>query len=80
MPGPQAPSMALATDARQALLSLIRAHKTPQHLSFRAQLILHLADGHNTREVARPLATSRLPVRRWRRYWLERQEDSVPER
>ena len=80
MSGPKAPSISLSADERQELLSLIRAHKTPQHVSFRAQLILQLADGHNTREVARYLDTSRLTVRRWRRHWLERQAYSVPER
>jgi transposase len=80
MPGPKAPNVSLSQDERQELLSLIRAHKTPQHLSFRAQVILQLADGHNTREVARDLGTSRLTVRRWRRHWLQRQEVSVQER
>ena len=52
MPGPKAPPISLAPDERQGLAGLIRAHKTPQHLSFRAQIILQLADGQNTREVA----------------------------
>lgn len=80
MPGPKAPTVALSPDERQALLTLIRAHKTPQHFSFRAQIILHLADGSNTREVARRVGTSRLTVRRWRRHWLARHTCSVPER
>src|SRR2546430_9538613 len=77
MPGPKAPPMCLREDERQELLALIRAHKTPQHLSFRAQIILHLADGHNAREVARLLGTSRLTVRRWRRHWLAPQQYTV---
>ena len=52
MPGPKAPQISLSPDERQGLAGLIRAHKTPQHLSFRAQIILQLADGQNTREVA----------------------------
>jgi putative transposase len=80
MPGPKAPNVSLSQDERQQLLALIRAHKTPQHISFRAHVILQLADGHNTREVARHLGTSRLTVRRWRRYWLARQECAVVER
>src|SRR5262245_40150659 len=51
---------------------MIRAHKTPQHCSFRAQIILLLADGHNAPEVARRLGTSRRTVRLWRRHWLSR--------
>jgi transposase len=80
MPGPKAPPVRLGEDERQELLALIRAHTTPQHFSFRAQIILHLADGHNAREVARLLGTSRLTVRRWRRHWLERQNRAVCER
>jgi putative transposase len=80
MPGPKAPPVDLGEDERQELLALIRAHKTPQHFSFRAQIILHLADGHNAREVARLLGTSRLTVRRWRRHWLARRHCAVLER
>ena len=81
MPGPKATCMVpLRKAERQELLTLIRAHKTPQHVSFRAQLIVQLADGHNTRKAADALSTSRLTVRRWRRHWLERSEGSVLER
>ena len=80
MSGPKAPPVHLAEDERQERLALIRAHKTPQHLSFRAQIILSLADGHNAREVARLLGTSRLTVRRWRSHWLARQHCAVSER
>lgn len=80
MPGPKAPTVSLSPEERQELLSLIRAHKTPQHFSFRAQIILHLGDGHTTRDVARRLGTSPLTVRRWRRHWLARPADTVPER
>ena len=80
MPGPKAPPVCLAEDERQELLALIRAHKTPQHFSFRAQIILYLAEGYTTREVARLLGTSCLTVRRWRRHWLTRHNCTVLER
>src|SRR5262245_10222887 len=80
MPGPTASPVPLGEDERQELLALIRAHTTPQHCSFRAQIILHLADGHHARAVARLLGTSRLTVRRWRRYWLERPNRAVRDR
>lgn len=80
MPGPKAPQISLSPDEHQGLAGLIRAHKTPQHLSFRAQIILQLADGQNTREVADSLSTSRLTVRRWRRHWLAHPDASVLER
>ena len=76
-PGPQAPSVCLGEDERQELLALIRAQKTPQHFSFCAPIMLHLADGHNAREVARLLGTSRLTVRRWRRHGLARRNCAV---
>jgi len=80
MPGPKAPSVPLSADERQELLTLIRAHKTPQHFSFRAHIILQLAEGYNAHEVARHLGTSRVTVRRWRRHWLARHACSVSER
>jgi transposase len=80
MSGPTAPKIVIPEDERQGLSTLIRAHKTPQHLSFRAHIIQRLARGDNTREVAADLGTTRHTVRRWRRHWLERPECSVIER
>jgi putative transposase len=80
MPGPKPSEIALSPDERQELERLIRAHKTPQHVRFRAQLVLQLADGHHTRQVADAFHTSRLTVRRWRRHWLTRPERTVLER
>ena len=62
MPGPTPPPVPLSAAERQELLSLIRAHKTPQHVSFRAQIILLLADGQNAPQVARRLGTSHRTV------------------
>jgi putative transposase len=80
MPGPTAPKVVLCEDEHQELLTLIRAHKTSQHVSFRAQIILRLADGHPTSEVANHFDTTRLTVRRWRQHWLGRPNASVIER
>ena len=80
MPGPKPPTVPLSEAERQELLNLIRAHKTPQHYSFRAHIILLLTDGHNAPEVARRLGTSRRTVRLWRRHWLARPNGSVAER
>jgi putative transposase len=80
MPGPKPPPVPLSTAERQELLMLIRAHKTPQHFSFRAQIILLLAEGLNAPDVARRLGTSRKTVRLWRRHWLQRPGGPVPER
>jgi putative transposase len=80
MPGPKPPAVPLSEAERQELLRGIRAHKTPQHYSFRAHIILLLADGHNAPVVARRLGTSRRTVRLWRRHWLARPEGTVAER
>ena len=80
MPGPKPPAVLLSEEERQTLHTMIRARKTPQHLSFRAQVILLLAEGLSAPDVARRLGTTRATVRRWRRHWLKRQGCSVPKR
>jgi len=80
MPGPKPPAVPLSEQERHALHTMIRAHKTPQHLSFRAQVILLLAEGLSAPDVARRLGTTRTTVRRWRRHWLKRPGCTVPER
>src|ERR1700752_978510 len=80
MPGPKPPAVAPSKAERQALLGLIRAHTTPPHHSFRAHIILLLADGHTAPEVARRLGTSRRTGRLWRRHWLAPPRNPVAER
>ena len=80
MPGPKPPAVPLSVEERQALHTMIRAHKTPQHLSFRAQVILLLAEGLPAPTVARRLGPPRTTVRRWRRHWLKRSGCAIPER
>jgi putative transposase len=80
MPGPKPPAVPLSEAERQALHTMIRAHKPPQHLSFRAHVILLLAEGLAAPDVARRLGTTRTTVRRWRRHWLKRPGCTVPER
>jgi putative transposase len=80
MPGPKPPAVPLSEEERQALHTMIRAHKTPQHLSFRAHGIRLLAEGLTAPDVARRLGTTRTAVRRWRRHWLKRPGCAVPER
>src|SRR5213594_1945335 len=80
MPGPQPPNVLLSEAERQDLHPLIRAHKTPQHHSFRAQIILRLAEGLNAPAVARHVGTTRQTVRRWRRHGRKRHNCAVLER
>jgi putative transposase len=70
----------LSEAERQELLPLTRAHKTPQHFSFRAHIIWLLAEGLHAPTVARRLGTSRRTVRLWRRHWLTRHGCAVHER
>ena len=69
MPERKASQISLSADKRHELLTLIRA-----------QILLHLADGHTTHEMARRLGTSPLTVRGWRRHGLARRDGPVPER
>jgi len=80
MPGPKPPAVPLSEEECQALHRLIRAHKTPQHLSFRAQVLLLLAEGLTAPEVARRLGTTRTTIRRWRRHWLKHHGCTLPKR
>jgi transposase len=80
MPGPQPPAVPLAEAERHALHTLLRAHKTPQPLRVRAQVIRLLAEGLTAPDVARRLGTTRTTVRRWRRHWRKRPGSTVPER
>jgi putative transposase len=80
MPGPKPPAVSLSEEERKTLHTMIRAHKTPQHLSFRAQIILLLAHGFTAPAVARRLGTTRTTVRRWRRHWCKRPGETVPVR
>src|SRR5215471_19616864 len=80
MSGPTPPAVPLSEAERRTLYPLIRAHKTPQHLSCRAQVILLLAEGLAAPDVARRLGTTRTTVRRWRRHWRKRHGYAMPER
>ena len=80
MPGPKPPAVPWSEEERQALHTMIRAHKPPQHLSFRAHVILRLAEGLTAPDVARRLGTTRTTVRRWRRHGLKRHGCPISER
>ena len=73
MPVPRAPKVSL-TDAEQCRLeSLVRAHSTPQALSFRCQLILKAAapERPSNLQIAQDLNCDRHTVGRWRSRYLE---------
>jgi Winged helix-turn helix len=73
MPVPHAPHVSLAADEQHRLASIVRAHSTPQALSFRCQLILRAAaaDRPSNLQVAQELHCDRHTVGRWRNRYLE---------
>jgi hypothetical protein len=73
MPVPLAPPVTLADDEQRRLESIVRAHSTPQALSFRCQLILRTAaaDRPSHLQVATDLHCDRHTVGRWRSRYLQ---------
>jgi hypothetical protein len=73
MPVPHAPHVSLAADEQRRLESIVRAHSTPQALSYRCQLILRAAaaDHPSNLQVAKELHCARHTVGRWRSRYLE---------
>jgi Winged helix-turn helix len=73
MPVPRAPRVSLTGAEQGRLESLVRAHSTPQALSFRCQLILKAAatERPSNLQVAKELNCDRHTVGRWRRRYLE---------
>ena len=68
MPVPRAPEVSLADDEQRHLASIVRAHSTPQALSFRCQVILRAAaaDRPSNLQGAQELECDRHTVGRWR--------------
>ena len=72
MPVPRAPQVSLADDEQRHLASIVRAHSTPQALSFRCQVILRAAaaDRPSNLQGAQELECDRHTVGRWRSRYL----------
>ena len=72
MPVPLARPVSLTSDDHARLESLVRAHSTPQALSFRCQVLLRSAasDQPSHVPVATELACERHTVGRWRQRYL----------
>lgn len=61
-----AKALLLSDQDRQTLQSWVAAHNTPQALVWRAQIILHAADGIANTHIARQIGVSVITVRTWR--------------
>ena len=72
MPVPLARPVSLSTDEHAQLVSLVRAHSTPQALAFRCRLILRTAapEQPSNVQVATEMACERHTVGRWRQRYL----------
>ena len=70
MRGPKPPPITLTATERQNLLALTCAHRTPQQLALRAQIILAAATGANNAAIARQFAITVDTARLWRTRWL----------
>lgn len=70
MRGPKPAPITLSASERQELLALTRAHRTPQQLALRAQIVLAAAEGANNAQIARQWAITVDTVRLWRTRWL----------
>ena len=72
MPVPRASHVSLADAEQCRLEAIVRAHSTPQALSFRCQLILRAAaaDRPSNLQVAQELNCNRHTVGRWRSRYL----------
>ena len=72
MPVPLAPPVSLTSDDHARLESLVRAHSTPQALSFRCQVLRRIAASEQPSnvQVATELACERHTVGRWRQRYL----------
>ncbi len=73
MPFPFAPAVVLASEAREQLEALTRAHSSPQALVFRCRLILRLAlpGQPSNLKVANEIGCSRNTVILWRTRYLQ---------
>jgi transposase len=66
------PPVELSDHERTELVSLTRSSQVPSVVGFRARIVLALADGQSTKDVAQDLGTSLPTVRLWRgRFFAE---------
>ncbi|MFE8992811.1 helix-turn-helix domain-containing protein [Streptomyces collinus] len=78
-PGPKIPPLSV-TDAQRAVLEgWVRRRSTAQALAQRSRIVLECAEWHSIMEVSRRLGASPDTVRIWRRRFLERGLDGLPD-
>src|SRR5712692_958781 len=63
-------SLSLSEDSREELTGWISAHRTPQQVVKRCQIVLRSADGQSDLQTAQALAVNRHTCRLWRQRFL----------
>lgn len=74
-----AKALQLSNRDRERLESWLRAHNTPQALAWRAQIILHAAEGLPNTRIAEEVGVTVVTVREWRRRFEFEGIDSLTE-
>lgn len=74
------PPVELSDSERADLVSLTRSSRVPSVVGFRARIVLALAEGESTAEVAGRLGTSAPTVRLWRGRFVAEGADGLYDR
>ena len=74
-----AKALHLSEQDRDRLESWLRAHNTPQALAWRAQIILHAAEGLPNTRIAEEVGVTVVTVRQWRKRFETEGIDSLTE-
>lgn len=67
----RAPVITLSGNERSTLSKLAKGHRTPARLVLRAKIVLLAAEGHENREIAARIGTTRQTVGQWRERYAE---------
>jgi len=62
---------------RNTIESLVKRHSVSQQIALRARIVLEVATGKNSQEIAKKFDISLAPVRLWQKRWLELQGISI---
>ena len=79
MPGPKPPEIKLTKAEREGLEKLVSRHTAEHQKVLRGRIVLLVAAGKNTPEIAKALNISMDMTRLWRRRWLDLQEVELDE-
>jgi len=70
MPGPKAEKVELSQETKRELEKMVKSHRTGQQMAKRAQIILELSAGKDTKTISLEVGVSRKTVFNWKKRWL----------